>query len=787
MADLPLSGERPLTEPERQAFQRLLLTPGHWAALVAAPFLSRRSARPLLRTKPDLDLLNRLRLQLRTVPGMSDEAGRFWNRATGGLPAAEVELAQRLFAWHLATDLTYPRRVAFYDAFWTALGHFAARAGMAPPEQIAAIMDLYRFVDQYLPVGTFTPHEPPRVDVPVPPPAVLDALGRRVAPGRLSWPLIDLSVVRFQLPVTVSLLGESVRDWWFKPDAPRRAVASGMANLPFEERERFYDELEREWQHVFQGSHGKSKARDCAARFVSAVREWIDGVRAAVRPARAAPAAAPAPESEAAERIGVPVAAAPGSPPPPPPEVDPGAVVFGEPEPVPASRALHPEFVRMSSSVRNPPPPPPPEPEPPPKPERVATRRAEGFEPVGLDAALARARAVSVAEVCAWVDRVCARAPELPLLFDDCYDPAAPEIVVVRTTNPVPNEIWVVGDLHADVLALANILAFAQAQSSPDAPAHFLFLGDFVDRGVHDHETLLLLFRLLMDHPERVCLIPGNHDIDLRFDEAANRFRVTIEPAEYCDALNAALARGAPADLERVALARAFIRFCAGRPKAVFLPDGTLFAHGGFPHTDAQKDLAALGDLCKPRCLDDFLWARIAESARVKRPNRSSRGHEFGWDTLVQFAKVATEKLGLPVKRLVRGHDHVTDRWMEYPEYADNGVAVLTLNAMGRLLDGEPARRDGRAHPFPVVGRYVPNHLPEVVTLPLDPAEVDRAFQRPRPRPADPEAVGAGLDWKRVIGDVLTRQQPAEPPQGPTAQGAVEGPEGGAPAAGAAP
>jgi hypothetical protein len=191
-----------------------------------------------------------------------------------------------------------------------------------------------------------------------------------------------------------------------------------------------------------------------------------------------------------------------------------------------------------------------------------------------------------------------------------------------------------------------------------------------------------------------------------------------------------ALARDTPADRERVQLAKAFIRFCAGRPKAVFLPDGTLVAHGGFPHIDAQKEIATLADLARPKCIDDFLWARIAESARVKRPNRGSRGHEFGWDTFSQFCKLAAERLELPVRRLVRGHDHVTDRWQEYPEYADNGVPVLTLNAMGRPLDGEPARRDGRTHPLPVVARFVPGHLPEVVVLPLDPAEVARAFRR---------------------------------------------------------
>jgi hypothetical protein len=351
---------------------------------------------------------------------------------------------------------------------------------------------------------------------------------------------------------------------------------------------------------------------------------------------------------------------------------------------------------------------------------------------VALDEALARARTVSVAEVCAWCESA------KPLLFDDCREETSRAIAVVKMETAVPNALWVVGDLHADVLALANILAYAESQTTQEHAAHFLFLGDFVDRGIHDHESLLLLFQLLMAHPERVCVVPGNHDIDLQFDEAAGRFRVTIEPAEYCEALNAALKRDTPGDRERVQLARAFIQFCAGRPKAVFLPDGTLFAHGGFPHTDAQKEIAALPDLGKARCLDDFLWARIAESARVKRPNRGSRGHEFGWDTLLQFSKLATQKLDLPVKRFVRGHDHVTDRWMEYPEYADNGVPVLTLNAMGRLLDGEPARRDGRIHPLPVVGLCAPNHLPEVITLPLDPAEVDRAFARVSPRAEQP-------------------------------------------------
>ncbi len=383
------------------------------------------------------------------------------------------------------------------------------------------------------------------------------------------------------------------------------------------------------------------------------------------------------------------------------------------PAPLVPVRSLTPEFIAL------------------PKPRVLPSKRAEsppaerGAEPfvaVSFDAALARAKAVSVAGVCAWVDS----APQL--LFDDARDETSRAVAVVKPGATVPADLWIVGDLHADVLALANILALAGSRTPPDRKPHFLFLGDFVDRGVHDHELLLLLFRLMMDHPDRVCVVPGNHDVDLQFDESAGRFKVTIEPAEYCDLLNAALGRNTPEDRARVELAKAFIRFCAGRPRAVFLPDGTLFTHGGFPHTDAQKEIHTLADLCSSRCLDDFLWARIAETARVKRPNRGSRGHEFGWDTLLQFAKLAGERLGLPVRRLVRGHDHVPDRWQEYPEYAANGVPVLTLNAMGRTLEGDPPRRDGKKHPLPVVGRYREDQLPEVVVVPLDPTEVERSL-----------------------------------------------------------
>ena len=139
--------------------------------------------------------------------------------------------------------------------------------------------------------------------------------------------------------------------------------------------------------------------------------------------------------------------------------------------------------------------------EPPPPSNGLIVREAEHFTMVTLDEAAARG--VSVAEIRAWLQK-----PESALLFDD-QRTDCPEVAIVRDPALVPSAMWVIGDVHADVLALANIISYAEAVGRAESqPPAFLFLGDFVDRGRHDHETLLLLFKLILKDPRRVvsCL-----------------------------------------------------------------------------------------------------------------------------------------------------------------------------------------------------------------------------------------------------------------------------------------
>ncbi|VTT96668.1 phosphoprotein phosphatase : Calcineurin-like phosphoesterase OS=Microvirga lotononidis GN=MicloDRAFT_00032980 PE=4 SV=1: Metallophos [Gemmataceae bacterium] len=380
---------------------------------------------------------------------------------------------------------------------------------------------------------------------------------------------------------------------------------------------------------------------------------------------------------------------------------------------------------------------------------------AADFPPLTLEEAMGRARATRVSDVRGWLaDPANARR----LLFDDARtdcpevailtplpapatDDTPPAEVPVVVPLPVPDPLWIIGDVHADVLALATAIEYASRVSKHEGrEPSFVFLGDFIDRGPHDHETLLLLFGLVMKHPERVCVIPGNHDVDLRWGEKAQRFGVSIQPAEYCERLNELLDADPSLGQEEVQLARLAIEFWKGRPKAVFLPDGTALSHGGFPHTDLHDALRTRADLGAKRCLDDFLWARLSESVK-KRPNRGNRGHEFGSRDFAQFCQVmGREGLGVPLRRLIRGHDHVAERWQLPDEYRD--FPVVTINAMGWRMDGELVPADG-PHPSPVIARHVPGGLPRIVRLRLDPAELDRSLGRePEPPESGPSVRG---------------------------------------------
>ena len=289
------------------------------------------------------------------------------------------------------------------------------------------------------------------------------------------------------------------------------------------------------------------------------------------------------------------------------------------------------------------------------------------------------------------------------LLFDRHREGTNDRVIHVRELDP-DAVVWIIGDLHGDLLALEAALEVVQRNLPAHGAPHLVFLGDFFDDGGYGLEVLLRVFELIVEAPANVCVVAGNHDEALRY--TGSRFVTTVTPSDFADFLNAHLAHEWITRAGKLA-----VRLFAAAPRAVFLPDGLLITHGGFPLSDLHADLRASRDWNDPRCLDDFTWTRAHPRARKKLPNRTSRGSQFGYEDFDAFCALSAE-LGRPVTHMVRGHDHVDERYEFYPAYAAH--PVLTTVALSRRLAREPF---GPFDRVPTIARWVFAALPQVYRL----------------------------------------------------------------------
>jgi hypothetical protein len=322
-------------------------------------------------------------------------------------------------------------------------------------------------------------------------------------------------------------------------------------------------------------------------------------------------------------------------------------------------------------------------------------------------------------------ERLGGRGP-LGLAFEEYAAGPADQAIQLRDGWPV-GEVWFVGDVHGDLLALEAALQHID-RGGGGADDRIVFLGDLFDDGAHAAEVVLRIFELLLDGPMRITVIAGNHDEALAF--SGGRFESTVIPSDFTGWLNAQVEAGHPW-AER--LGKLIVSFFRRAPRALFFPDGLLVAHGGIPHTDLHEELARGGDWNDPRVLQDFVWLRAHPRARKRIPNRTTRGSEFGREDFAAFCQVAT-RVGRPVSRMLRGHDHVEERFAVFPAWAAH--PALTINAMSHRL---PREVFGPYERVPVVARWVRGELPEVRRLFIPPELIREVYPEPVEAPAAEE------------------------------------------------
>jgi hypothetical protein len=290
------------------------------------------------------------------------------------------------------------------------------------------------------------------------------------------------------------------------------------------------------------------------------------------------------------------------------------------------------------------------------------------------------------------------------LLFDGFR--SGPGDRVLKITELSDEPLWFIGDIHGDLLALDAALALIarEAHGGHAFPPRIVFLGDLFDDGGYGLETLLRVFELVLEGPGSTCVLAGNHDEALGYDGA--RFTATVSPSDFSDFLNDNLAHEWIGRAGKLA-----VRLVASAPRALFFPDGLLVVHGGFPLLDLHGQLAETRDWNDPRCLTDFVWTRAHPRAPKKLPNRTSRGSQFGYEDFAAFCALSAS-LDRPVTHMVRGHDHVDERYEIYPAYA--ATPVLTTVALSRRLVRELF---GPFVRVPSLARWIRGSLPQVYRL----------------------------------------------------------------------
>ena len=102
------------------------------------------------------------------------------------------------------------------------------------------------------------------------------------------------------------------------------------------------------------------------------------------------------------------------------------------------------------------------------------------------------------------------RADGPGLLFDADRDHAEDRAIKVAAPD-LACPLWIVGDLHGDLLALEAALALIDGGRlrNRGTSARIIFLGDLFDDEGFGLEVLLRVFELLVDTPELICILPA--------------------------------------------------------------------------------------------------------------------------------------------------------------------------------------------------------------------------------------------------------------------------------------
>jgi serine/threonine-protein phosphatase 2B catalytic subunit len=227
--------------------------------------------------------------------------------------------------------------------------------------------------------------------------------------------------------------------------------------------------------------------------------------------------------------------------------------------------------------------------------------------------------------------------------------------------------VTVVGDVHGQFYDLLKIL---DVGGNPET-TKYLFLGDYVDRGMFSLEVLLLLYSLKINYPNSIVMIRGNHE--------SRQMTSMFSFRKECISKQ---------DLQVYDLVMASFD---ALPLACVLNNSFLAIHGGLsPELKTLKDINNINRFIEPPrsgLLCDLLWSDPVDTADGKTPdaykNNETRGCSFF------FGAEATKKIlkENDLITIIRGHEVQKDGYKMQFWNGSDFPSIITIFSAPNYCD----------------------------------------------------------------------------------------------------
>ena len=194
---------------------------------------------------------------------------------------------------------------------------------------------------------------------------------------------------------------------------------------------------------------------------------------------------------------------------------------------------------------------------------------------------------------------------------------------LVKVSEPV----CVVGDIHGQYYDLEHIFGKA---GYPSKELNYLFLGDYVDRGIYGIEVCMLLFSLKLQQPKSIVLLRGNHESRTMTETFTFREEVV---SKY--------------DLELYDL---FMDVFDSLPLAAVVANKYLAMHGGISpdltHVDEINRINRFEEVPLSGVFCDLLWSDPMEdeeavSGKFKKNDARECSHYYGRKPVQKLLKAS--------------------------------------------------------------------------------------------------------------------------------------------------